>query len=122
MVADLLLLVDALVNLVIGAVLAAFPTRLIGALGLPASPSTFYPRLLGAILIGIGLALIMDALPTGLAGLGLSGAIAINLCAAVMLSVALLTGIGKPTRGGRRLLWFLVAVLLLLSAAESIAR
>ena len=71
MIADLLLLADALVNLVIGAVLVAFPARLIGALGLPASPSTFYPRILGAVLIGVGLALLLNALPTGLSGLGL---------------------------------------------------
>ena len=122
MIADLLLLADALVNLIIGAILAAFPARLISALGLPASQSTFYPRILGAVLIGIGLALIMDALPTGLSGLGLSGAIAVNLCAAAMLVLLLLTGAGKTPGRGRRLLWLLVAALVLLSAAESFVR
>ena len=119
MIADLLLLADALINLVIGAILAAFPARLIGALGLPAAPSTFYPRILGAVLIGIGIALLLNAFPTGRSGLGLAGAIAINMSAAAMLVLMLLTGLGKVPRRGRRLLWFLVFVLIGLSALES---
>ncbi len=120
MIADLLLLADALVNLVIGAILAVFPARLIGALGLPSSQATFYPRILGAVLIGVGIALLLNALPTGLSGLGLAGAIAVNLSAAAMLVLMLLTGLGKIPGRGKRLLWFLVVVLIGLSAFESI--
>ena len=120
MIADLLLLADALVNLVIGAVLATYPASLIGALSLPASQSTFYPRLLGMVLIGIGIALLLNALPTGLPGLGLAGAIAINLSAAAMLVLMLLTGLGKIPRSGKRLLWIVALVLIGLSALEGL--
>ncbi len=120
MIADLLLLTDALVNLVIGAMLATFPAPLIAALSLPASQSTFYPRLLGMVLIGIGIALLLNALPTGLSGLGLAGAIAINLSAAAMLVLMLLTGLGKIPRNGKRLLWIVALVLIGLSALEGL--
>jgi hypothetical protein len=42
----------------------------------------FYPNALGGVLSGIGIALLIEAFrePNGLVGLGLGGAIAINLC------------------------------------------
>ena len=120
MIADLLLLADALVFLAMGAILAAFPAGAVTALGLPAGQPGFYRRLLGAVLIGIGLALMMNALPSGLSGLGLDGAIAVNLSVALGLTILLLTGARKTPARGRRLLWLLVLVLLGLSAVDSL--
>ena len=120
MIADLLLLADALLFLVMGAMLAVFPAATVSAVGLPASQPAFYRRLLGATLIGVGLALMLTALPTGLIGLGPHGAIVVNLSLAVMLAVLLLTGVGRSSRQGKPLPWLLVVVLLGLSAAESL--
>ena len=120
MIADLLLLADALLFLAMGAILAVFPAGTISALGLPAGQQGFYRRLLGAVLIAIGLALMMNALPSGLSGLGLDGAIAVNLSVALALAILLLTGGRKTPARGRRLLWLLVLVLVGLSAVDSL--
>ena len=117
---DLLLLAEALLFLVMGAILAVFPVGIIASLGLPAGQPGFYRRLLGATLIGVGLALMMNALPSGLSGLGLRGAMAVNLCVALALALQLLTGARKTPARGKRLLWLLVVVLVGLSAADSL--
>ena len=120
MIADLLLLADALLFLAMGAILAVFPAGTVTALGLPSGQSGFYRRLLGAVLIGIGLALMMNALPSGLYGLGLDGAIAVNLSIALAVAILLLTGARKTPARGKRLLWLLVLVLVGLSAVDSL--
>lgn len=120
MLTDLLLLADALLFLSMGAMLAALPGGTVAALGLPSGQTAFYRRLLGAVLVGVGLALMMSVLPTGLRGLGAHGAIVINLSLALTLAVLLLTGTGRSSRQGKRLPWILVVVLLGLSALESV--
>jgi len=77
------LLVDATVNLVLGILLLAFSPGLANFLGVPQSSTNFYPSILGAVFIGITLALVFEALRSardGLTGLGLLGAVCINLC------------------------------------------
>ena len=71
----------------LGVLLAAFPESVVDLLGVPASSTKFYPSILGAVLIGIAVALVIEYVrrPTRPAGLGLCGAIAINLCGAVFL-------------------------------------
>ena len=108
--------VDALLNLLMGVLLASFPQGLITLLGLPDARPRFYARLLGAVLIGIGLALLFEIRKPG-AGLGLAGAVAINLCGAAML-VALLFAPLDLSRRGRVLLWGLVIALVGLGVAE----
>lgn len=120
MIADLLLLADALLFLAMGTILAVFPGGTIAALGLPAGQPGFYRRMLGATLIGVGLALMMSALPTGLSGLGLKGAMAVNLCVAVALALQLLTVARKTPSRGKRLLWLLVVILIGLSVVDSL--
>lgn len=117
MIADLLLLADALLVLAMGAILAVFPAGTIAALGLPAGQPAFYRRLLGAALIGVGLAEMMNALPTGLSGTGLGGAIAVNVSLGAILCLQLLKPGGGLSRPGRRLLWLVAATLLGLGAA-----
>lgn len=112
----LLLAIDALLNLLLGALMASFPGGLIAWLGLPDAHPRFYARILGAVLIGIALALMVEIWKPG-AGLGLQGAIAINLSAAVMLAALLLAPL-ELSRRGRVLLWGLVAVLVGLSVVE----
>jgi hypothetical protein len=104
-----LLLVDAAVNLVLGALLACYPQRLVAALGLPEVGVAFYPSILGAVLFGIGIALLV-AYRGGAHGLGLDGAIAINLCGTGVLAAWLVAAPRVFTRAGRTTLW-VVAVL-----------
>jgi hypothetical protein len=96
---SLLLELDAAINLAVGALLVAFPSRFMAFLGVPIPESAFYPSILGAVLVGIGLALIMGVrdIPDRGGGLGLLGAIAINLCAAAVLLLWLVFGrLGLP--------------------------
>ena len=113
-----LLTVDAMVNLVLGVLLMAFPAGLVDWLGVPAATSSFYPSLLGAVLFGIGIALWLGR--KGTSGLGLAGAISINLCGGIVLAVWLLLGnLAIPGRG-QVFLWFLVLLLVGLSGIELI--
>lgn len=112
-----ILLIDAVISLVLGVVLALFPQPLVEWLGVPPTESTFYPSILGAVVIGIAFALFLEwsrkaAEPVGL---GVGGAIAVDLCAAFFLAGWLLVGgLNGPLRG-RVFLWLVVAVLVLVS-------
>ena len=116
-----LLLADAVTNLVLGILLLWFPPWLVSALGVPAPDSDFYPNMLGAVLFGIGLALLVEwqrRPPSSTAGLGLTGAIAINLSGGTVLAAWLLFGdLGIPTRGVV-FLWGLAVLLVGLSSLE----
>jgi hypothetical protein len=99
---DNLLLIDGAINLALGAVLVIFPRGLVVQLGIPDAPSSFYANTLGAVLFGIGIALLIERYRprAGIAGLGLSGAIAINLCGGLVLALWLILGdLTIPTRG-----------------------
>ena len=111
-----LLWVDALLNLLMGALLAGFPKSVIAWLGLPLARPEFYARVLGAVLVGIGLALLVELWQPS-AGIGLPGAVVINLCGAAMLAALLVAGL-EVSRRGQIVLWCLVAMLLCLSGAE----
>jgi hypothetical protein len=114
------LLIDALINLILGIVLLAFRPSLAEALGVPQTEQSFYPTILGAVLFGIGVALLLECSgrPKGLVGLGLGGAIAINLCGGIVLALWMASGkLLIPIRG-QVLLWSLVVILLVISTIE----
>jgi hypothetical protein len=117
-----LLLVDALINLILGVLLATFPKTVVDFLGVPDTDATFYPSILGAVLFGIGVALVIEYFrrPTRPAGLGLHGASAINLCGALFLVGWLLGGMLEIPIRGQVFLWGLAAVLIVISLAEMI--
>jgi len=115
-----LLLLDALVNIVLGLLLATFPDSVVRLLGVPATDTRFYPSILGAVLLGIGVALLIEFYrkPSRSPGLGLSGAIAINLCGAVFLIGWLLSGqLNLPVRG-QVFLWTVSVALITISGSE----
>jgi hypothetical protein len=121
---SLLLVTDAIINLLLGAVLLIFHTPLINALGVPDTGTAFYPSILGAVLIGIGLALLWECFrgPSRATGLGLAGAVCINLCGAIALAAWLAAGTLQLPLRGSFLLWGLVGLLAVISAVESAAR
>lgn len=116
-----LLRIDATVNILLGVALAVFPMPFIELLGLPLVEPPFYASILGAVLLGIGLALLLECRETG-SGLGLQGAIAINLSGGACLAYWLAFGdITVPMRG-LIAMWFLVLLLVGLSGIEFLAQ
>ena len=114
-----LLLLDGIGNVFLGLLLLVAPTAMGGWLGLVAGDS-FYANLFGAVLIGIGIALLLERQgePGLTRGLGLTGALVINLCFGLVLSGWLVFGgLQLPLRG-ILVLWTLVVILVGLSAVE----
>lgn len=115
-----LLKIDGLINLILGIVLLIFPSSLVAFLGVPPSQNAFYPSILGGVLLGIAVALFAEGRSTGdhTSGLGLLGAVCINLCGGLVLGAWLLFGeLELPLRGSI-FLWSLVALLVGISSIE----
>jgi hypothetical protein len=116
------LLVDALINLLLGLLLIIFPAGFAGWLGVPLPQSRFYVNILGAVFVGIAIALVWEARrdPRSMksAGLGVTGAAAINLCGGVMLVFWLTAGKLDLNPAGEVFLWLLALLLVGISAVE----
>lgn len=109
-----ILLIDSVINFLIGVLLLFYPRTLVELLGIPLVGNAFYPSILGAILVGIGMALFLEWRKTSsnFIGLGIGGAIVINICAALALLVWLVLGdLAIPLRG-RLILWGLVLLII----------
>lgn len=117
---SLILLIDAIVNFILGIFLLLFPGKLVQFLGLPLVEVSFYPNILGAILFGIAVALLIENYKRqqSIIGLGLVGAIVINICGGIVLAFWLLFGNLGVSLRGYIILWSLVAILVLLSFVE----
>ena len=112
-----LLLADALINLLLGALLLFYPQWLVEALGMPVVATSFFPNVLGGVLFGIGLALLI-AYRGGTQGLGLDGAIAINLCGAgVVVGWLVIAPDAIPPRG-KITLWIIALVVIAIGLVE----
>lgn len=118
-----LLEVDAGINLGLGVVLATLPGPLLRTLGMPSWKERFYPRVLGGVLTGVGVALLAERFSPSrrFRGLGLAGAVPINMLGSAALTELLMKeDIGAPLRG-KVLLWLLNTTLVGLSAVEVLA-
>jgi hypothetical protein len=117
---SIVLLIDAMVNFSLGMLLVIFPADIFQFIGLPVTDHAFYPTILGAVLIGIAVALIIEfnRKPAGMVGLGLGGAIAINLCAAFVLVFWLFNGKLRVSLFGHITLWILLIILVVISVFE----
>jgi hypothetical protein len=115
-----ILIVDAAINLILGFLLLTFSPQVVRLLGVPPAEHSFYPNILGGVLFGIGIALLIECLRGSgrLVGLGLGGAIAINLCGGLVLTAWLIFGQLKIPTGGRVFLWALAAILVVVSGIE----
>ena len=119
-----LLAIDAVVNLALGVLLLFFPWGTAALLGVPQTDVTFYPSLLGAVIFGIGVALAVELLgePSSIRGLGLGGAIAINLIGGTVLVVWLVAAPFELPMRGHITLWTIAVVVLGVGLAELVTR
>ena len=118
------LLIDASINFILAVLLLAYSPGLVRFLGVPYTDSFFYPNILGAIFLGITIALVIEAYrkqADRFTGLGLTGAISINLCGGLVLLVWLLSGNLNLPLKGMIFLWILDILLLVISTIELIS-
>jgi hypothetical protein len=115
-----ILIIDAAINLILGFLLLIFSPQVVQLLGVPPAEHSFYPNILGGVLLGIGIALLIECFRDsgGLVGLGLGGAITINLCGGLVLTAWLILGELNIPAGGRVFLWTLAAILVVVSSVE----
>jgi hypothetical protein len=121
---QILLTVDGIVNLIIGAFLLLFPFGMAQVLGVPISSVNFYPTILGGVIFGIGIALLIEryGFKKKIRGLGLGGAIAINFCGAMILLLWLLIyPLDIPVRG-YMILWLIAIIVFLVGFIELIVK
>ncbi len=117
---SILLPADAIINLILGIILLLYPLGIAERIGIPLVENSFYPGILGAVLAGIGIALLLEwseRFP-GLVGSGLGGAVSINLCDGLALIVCLICGnLNIPLRG-HIILWTLAVIIFGISFFE----
>ncbi|MEJ2657597.1 MAG: hypothetical protein P8012_10425 [Desulfobacterales bacterium] len=116
----ILLLVDGIVNLLLGTLLLLFPLGMAQLLGVPQPNSNFYPTILGAVIFGIGIALLLETYgePRGIHGLGIAGAISINFCGAGVLTLWLIYNPFNLPLRGYIILWAIAIMVLALGFIE----
>ena len=112
-----LLLADAIINLVLGVLLLLYPQWLVEALGMPPVATNFFPNVLGGVLFGIGLALLIPY-RGGAQGLGLDGAIAINLCGAGVVAGWLVAAPHAIPPRGKITLWIIALLVIGIGVVE----
>ena len=116
---SILLIVDAFINYALGILCILYP-YVAETIGVPFVENSFYPNILGAVLFGIGIALTIEYFrkQLGWVGLGLGGAVAINLTGGTVLIFWLILGnLTIPFRG-QVFLWMLAIILVLISSIE----
>lgn len=120
----ILLFIDSIVNMVLGILLLLFPVGIIGALGLPSTDTHFYASILGAVLFGIGLALLLELFGYAkqVHGLGLGGAIIINIMGSAVFIGWLVFGALQIPLKGRILLWLIGCIVLVIGVVELVTK
>jgi hypothetical protein len=118
-----LLTIDGIVNLILGTLLLLFPAGMLQFLGLPPVEHHFYTTILGGVIFGIGLALFIEVFSgrQNARGLGIAGAISINLCGGgVLLSWLVFKPFDLPVRG-QVVLWTVAIIVLGIGLIEFIS-
>ena len=116
-----LIAIDAWVNLLLGVLILLFPLGISDALGLPDPMNYFYTSILGGVIFGIGIALFLEWKRSSSGGLGLAGAIAINLSGGGVLLYWLVFGcLPGVTWKGHLILWFVCVLVLGIGIVELI--
>lgn len=113
-----LLTIEFVTKAVAGALLTAFPRTLARITGLPVVVETFWPRLLGALLLGLAAATFLEGQLAAHNGMGLAGHVASNLVCVLAIIVMLIMGKAAKLRRGRILLGLAAAALTVLTLFE----
>ena len=113
-----LLLAEVILKGSAGIILALGPGHASAMLGMPATGNGFWPRMVGALLLGLTAALLFQGFVPSVRMITPAGLIAINLCGAVMPVSLLVLGKASSTRRGNVLLWVITLNLILLSLFE----
>jgi hypothetical protein len=120
----ILLLIDCIVNLFLGILLLLFPIGIIEFLGLPRTNTNFYPSILGAVIFGIGLSLFLELVghTKHFRGLGLGGAILINIVGSLALIFWLVFGSLAIPLKGQIILWAIGLIVFSIGIAELVTK
>ena len=117
-----LLALDSAVNVVLGICLSAIPGQTIRFFGLPQTDTYFYVTVLGAVLLGIGIALWIERRNEDRwRGLGLVGAVIINILGAGTVLVWLLVDPFNLPMHGYVVLWAVALIVLGTAMVELLA-
>lgn len=121
---EILLTIDGIINFTLGILLLLFPLGIARWMGVPEAVSSFYPTLLGGVILGIGIALFVERYGQKyhIRGLGLGGAIAINLCGALVLLVWLFINPWELPLRGYLILWMIALGVLCLGVIELLSK
>lgn len=119
---QILLTIDSIANVVLGIILLLYPFGLDRLLGLPQSEINFYPTILGGVILGIGIALLLERFGSDkkISGLGIAGAIVINYCGGITLLIWLLFFPLNIPLHGYIILWIVAIVVLVIGIIETV--
>jgi hypothetical protein len=119
-----LLTIDGIVNLILGVLLLLFPLGSAQFFGVPQTQSDFYPTIMGGVIFGIGIALLIERFGFGknIHGLGLGGAIAINLCGSLVLMIWLIFTPPEIPMRGTITLWIIGVLVFGIGLVELIGK
>lgn len=118
-----LLWLETLIKGATGTALLLSPKIIIRLFALPdSSSSSFWPRLTGALLVGLAAVIFMSGAKLIDDGVGLAGLAILNFCAATILVSAYWSPKPGAQRRGKSLLGFLALALYLLAIAEFLVR
>ncbi|MCL4766868.1 MAG: ABC transporter permease [Hyphomicrobiaceae bacterium] len=116
--AQQLLWIETVLRLAAGAVLLIMPLTTARILGLPLPQALLWPRLLGALLVGMAAATMLEGSVAGARGLGPGGLLLINFVTAGTLVALLVLERASQTRRGKLFLWVLTIGLVALGVLE----
>jgi hypothetical protein len=108
------LMADAIINLILGLLLFLYPIGIPHLLGLPDPGDFFYSSILGGVIFGIGIALLIELKGSNqnFRGLGIAGAITINLCGGSVLLFWLVFGSPALSLTGNITLWIVALIVI----------
>jgi len=119
-----LLTIDGIVNIILGILILLLPAGLDEFLGAPVSSNYFYSSILGGVILGIGIALLLECFgyEKKFRGLGLGGAIIINITGSgVLLFWLIFMDLQIPFRG-LIILWFIGLSVFIIGIAEILGK
>ena len=117
-----LLTIDGIANIILGIILLLYPFGIDKLLGLPQSDINFYATILGGVILGIGIALLLERFGSNknIRGLGIAGAIVINYCGGLTLLIWLVFFPLNIPLHGYIILWIVAVIVLAIGIIETI--